>query len=248
MIDDQQKLRPIRRMLTGVLAFQIVLAAVLFLGDLGRDFSLPSRGPKAPGFDQPVSPGDQRREYNPTMPAGPGTQIDGPMPERLVLQPLDDGRALLTGRIGPGDGQRVATQIAASDARVIVLHSPGGSVMDAIEVGRAIRTAGKATAMRATDVCLSACPYMLAGGTERTVAEGGRVGVHQHYYGENTFLPAFLAVRDIQRGQAEVMRHLDDMGVDPMVMVPGLTTPPESIYVLTPEELSESRLANAANE
>ncbi|WP_136635407.1 hypothetical protein [Pseudooceanicola onchidii] len=244
MMNDQEKLRPIRRMLTGVLAFQLVLAGFLFLGDMGRDFSWPSRDPSAPGFDQPVRPGDQRREYDPRLPTAPGTQIDGPMPERLVLQPLDDGRALLTGKIGAGDADRIVTQITASEAEEIVLHSPGGNVADALEVGRAIRTAGKRTALRASDVCLSACPYMLAGGTERTVAEGGRVGVHQHYFGENTFLPAFMAVRDIQRGQAEVMRHLDEMGVDPMVLVPGLSTPPEAIYILTPEELSETRLAN----
>lgn len=245
MTDDQAKLKPIRRMLTGVLAFQIVLAAFLFIGDMGRDFSLPVRGPSAPGFDQPTRPGDQMREYDPTLPTAPGTQIDGPMPERMVLQPLNDGRALLTGRIQAGDGERVATQLSSSQAEEVVLHSPGGSVMDAIEIGRAIRDAGKRTALRSSDVCLSACPYILAGGTERSVAEGGRVGVHQHYFGENTFLPAFLAVRDIQRGQAEVMRHLDDMGVDPMVIVPGLSTPPQSIYILTVQELEESNLTTS---
>ena len=31
MISDQEKLRPIRRMLTGVLAVQLVIAAFLFL-------------------------------------------------------------------------------------------------------------------------------------------------------------------------------------------------------------------------
>lgn len=244
-MDDQEKLRPIRRTLTGVLVFQLVLAGFLFLGDLGRDFALPTRGPAAPGMDQPVRPGDQMREYDPTMPAGPGTQIDGPMPDRLALQLLEDGRALLTGQIQRGDGARIVTQIAASEADTIVLHSPGGSVSDALEIGRAIRDAGKRTELRASDVCLSACPYMLAGGTERAVATGGRVGIHQHYFGENTLLPAFLAVQGIQRGQAEVMRYLDDMGVDPMVIVPGLVTPPQSIYILTPEELSDSGMVSS---
>jgi hypothetical protein len=39
------------------------------------------------------------------------------------------------------------------------------------------------------------------------------------------------------------MAHLIEMGVDPGVMVHGLTTPPEDIYVLVEEELVESRLA-----
>ena len=51
MISDQEKLRPVRRMLTGVLAFQLVLAAFLFLSDIGRDFSLPTTGPRAPAMD-----------------------------------------------------------------------------------------------------------------------------------------------------------------------------------------------------
>ena len=61
--------------------------------------------------------------------------------------------------------------------------------------------------------------------------------MHQHYYGENTFLPAFMAVQDIQRGQGEVMRYLDEMGVDPMVLTHALSTPPQSIYLLTAEEM-----------
>ena len=242
MTSDQEKLRPIRRMLTGVLAFQLVFAAVLFLGDIGRDFELPASGPNAPRFDNPTRPGDQTRRYDPNLPASPGTRIDGPMPSRLVIEPLDDGRMLLTGQIEPGDGDRIAKQIATTDAVDFVLHSPGGSVSDALMVGRALRTANKNTQLRASDVCLSACPYILSGGVERQVAEGGRVGLHQHYYGENTFLPAFLAVQDIQRGQGEVMRYLDDMGIDPMMVLHGLETPPQSIYLLSQEELQEYRV------
>lgn len=242
MMSDQEKLRPIRRMLTGVLAFQLVLGGLLFLGDIGRDFAWPTGGPEAPRFDLPTRPGDQTRRYDTTLPASPGTQIDGPMPDRLVLEPLEDGRALLTGRIEPGDAARIADQIAATPARDILLHSPGGSVIDALDIGRALRAAGKTTQVRERDVCLSACPYILAAGTERRVAEGGRVGLHQHYFGENTFLPAFLAVQDIQRGQGEVMRYLDQMGVDPMMLVHSLSTPPQAIYLLSVEELSRYRL------
>ncbi|MCA0922247.1 hypothetical protein [Pseudooceanicola nanhaiensis] len=244
MISDQEKLRPIRRMLTGVLAVQLVIAAFLFLGDVGRDFVLPSRGPAAPEFDRPTRPGDQTRRYDPTLPAGPGVET-GPMPERLILERIDDDTALLTGKIEPGDGARIAKQIAASEAGTILLHSPGGSVRDAMELGRALRQAGKATAMRAGDVCLSACPYIFAAGTERQAEQGARIGLHQHYYGENTLLPAFLAVQDIQRGQGEVMEYLEEMGVDPMLMAPGLATPPQSIYILSREEMARYDLVTS---
>jgi hypothetical protein len=39
------------------------------------------------------------------------------------------------------------------------------------------------------------------------------------------------------------MGYLTDMGVDPGVMIHGLTTPPDDIYVLVESELLESALA-----
>ncbi len=69
------------------------------------------------------------------------------------------------------------------------------------------------------------------------VSNEARVGLHQHYFGENTLLPAFLAVSDVQAGQGEVMDYLDEMGIDPMIMVKVLTTRPDDIFILLPEEL-----------
>lgn len=246
---------PVRRALMAILLFQLGIAGFLVLSDVGRDFTLPRRGPAAPAFDQPTRPGDQTRLYDPsTLPAtrpapgGPDTAPSVPMPDRLMLE-ADGDALILTGAIAPGDAERIGKQIsdrlAAAGAALprIVLNSPGGSVGDALELGRAIRDTGLATRMRATDICLSACPYLLAAGTERIVTEGARIGVHQHYFGENTLLPAFTAVSDIQRGQGAVMRYLDEMGVDPLLMQHGLVTPPDAIYLLLPEELERYGLA-----
>ena len=63
------------------------------------------------------------------------------------------------------------------------------------------------------------------------------VGVHQHYFDQNVALPAIFAVEDIQRGQAEVMVYLIEMGIDPALMRHALATPPDEIYLLLPEEL-----------
>jgi hypothetical protein len=84
---------------------------------------------------------------------------------------------------------------------------------------------------------MSACPYVLAGGAQRSIDDTALVGVHQHYFGQNTLLPAAFAVEDIQHGQGEVMRYLIDMGIDPAVMQHALTTPPDQIYVLLPDQL-----------
>jgi hypothetical protein len=115
-------------------------------------------------------------------------------------------------------------------------------VADALRIGTRIRAEGIATGVDAGDLCLSACPYALAGGVLREVGPGGMVGVHQHYFGENTVLPAFLAVRDIQAGQAMVVGYLAGMGIDLRLMQPALATPPEDIYILTVAELERYRL------
>lgn len=248
-MSDDPSARPLRRALTAALGLQVLLALLLFAGDLGRDFSLPTRGPAAPDLDQPTTPGDQTRRYDPaTRPAGPGVAPSGPMPERLVLTE-SDGAWSLSGQIAPGDGERIIRQIEARGdgaPQVIRLDSPGGSVTDALELGRTIREAGLSTDMESGAICLSACPYVLAAGTERSADEDARIGVHQHYFGENTLLPAFTAVSDIQRGQGLVMRYLDEMGIDLRLMEPALMTPPKEIYLLTREELRDFNLLTTA--
>jgi hypothetical protein len=147
--------------------------------------------------------------------------------------------ALLEGSIAAGDGERMAKELDAlpQQPRRIILNSPGGSVQEALALGRFLRAEGFNTALRDGDICYSACPYLLASGVARDIPDGGSVGMHQHYFGESTLLPAFVAVEDIQRGQGEVMGYLDEMGIDPLVMRHALVTPPDEIYILVPEEL-----------
>ena len=242
------KRNPLARVLIGVLGFQLLLGGLLFVGDLQNGFSLPRMGPKAPSLSETVRPGDQTRRFSPNR-AVPGSRE--PLPERLTLTVVSAGATvLLEGEIAGGDATRILKQInelREAPTRAI-LNSPGGSVQDALELGRALRLAGMETEMREGDICYSACPYLLAAGVTRTVPEEAIVGVHQHYFGESTLLPAFAAVEDIQRGQGQVMRYLDQMGIDPLVMQHALVTPPDEIYVLLPEELQRYKFIEAATE
>ncbi len=239
-----------------MLIAQCLLAVLVAVGDLPPDLQrlLPGAGPSAPAVDVPVAPGNQTRRFEPSrlpmdQPPGPGFPADETVPRRLEFSTVDlpdrDGAALMTGGIAEGDAQRFADWLAAlaEPPTAIALHSPGGSVRDALEIGRLIRGSGVPVVVASGAFCFSACPYILAGGAEREVSRNGHVGVHQHYFGENTYLPAFLLVSDIQIGQGEVMAYLDEMGVDPMLMVKGLTTPPDEIYILLPEELQDFALA-----
>jgi hypothetical protein len=205
----------------------------------------------------PVSPGDQRREYR-TDRSLPGlvTQDgppDMPMPEkfddRLRFEEMTiegKGRVLLvTGQIDEGASERFEEQLAdmLETPDLVALHSPGGMVHEALLIGRHIRAEGLPTAVLAGAVCASSCPYLLAGGTERTVSRQGIVGLHQHYYDQPGYMPVMFAVESIQSGQGETMEYLIEMGVDPSLMVYSLKTPPEQIYALVEEELTETRIA-----
>ncbi len=230
-----------RRWLGGILVLQLVLAAFLVVGELskgGTSLTLPGTRPNSPNFDQPIRPGDQTRRFTDT-PSLPGRE--DPLPDRLLLIERD-GVWHLEGAIAPGDSERIARQLSNIEGPV-ALNSPGGSVEDALRLGRALRLTGVATQLQPGAICLSACPYLLAGGTTRMVAKDASVGVHQHYFGESTILPAFVAVENIQRGQGRVMQYLVDMGIDPRLMQHGLVTAPGDIYVLTVAELTEYQLA-----
>lgn len=231
-----------RRTLRWLLGGQVVLAVLLIVIDLGPTLPGLFSGSNAPELTQPVVPGDQRRLYDPIGPSAPGVEVNGDMPRRLTALPVTEGERAglsLRGAILPGDGARIVAELRALPPAFVTLDSPGGSVSDALEIGQAIRNLGAETRMTEQAICLSACPYIFVGGTSRVIAEGARLGVHQHSFGQSTILPTFMAAEDIQRGQAEVLEHLVAMGIDLRIMGPALATPADEIYILTPAELLE---------
>ena len=234
------------------LAIAIVLVAVVALQKPPR-FLMP--GVDLPGG--PVSPGDQRRIYREDQPKpdylfrrepGDLKQPDD-VPERLqfeatTLEALGDV-VVLTGAIQDGDLFRLQgfLEELADQPDYIVLNSPGGHVHEALAIGRYLRAEEHKTAVPGGAYCFSACPYILASGTERSVSRRGAVGMHQHYYETPGYMPVFLAVEDIQRGQGETLEYLIEMGIEPSVMLFSLQTPPQEIYVLLEQELEDTKMA-----
>ena len=159
---------PVARVLMGVLIFQLALGMLLFWGDMRDGLRMPGFTPQSPGLTEPIRPGDQTRRFNPERAPGPGRPFpETPLPDRLILTPIEAGStALLEGSISQGDATRIAKQLdaLAPDLERIILNSPGGSVQDALELGRIIRNSGWQTEMRENDICYSACPYLLAAG------------------------------------------------------------------------------------
>ena len=102
------------------------------------------------------------------------------------------GEAWVVGRFEAGDGARFRAfldQPRAMPLRVVYLNSPGGNLTAGLEIGRAIRGTGLATAVLADQhVCDSACTLAFVGGVRRhnvrgeTVFEGmsGMMGLGFH--------------------------------------------------------------------
>ena len=239
-----------------VLAVQLVIVGLLIAADVSMRWEFAGTSPKL-SIESPVSPGDQVRKYQPVLPRveTPDTDLDhtidlaADQPMRLVFsihQNSDLNSVLhMHGEIAQGDANRFSAYLEtlASPPEVITINSTGGIVDEALQIGRIIREQEFNTQLSALEICLSACPYILAGGIERRVSREGIVGLHQHYYETPGFMPVFLAVENIQRGQGRTMAHLIEMGIDPGVMIHSLTTPPNDIYVLVEDELIQSQMA-----
>src|SRR5207244_4982800 len=94
-------------------------------------------------------------------------------------------------------------------------QSPGGSVTDAIEIGRSIRKRGLNTAVPDKGYCASSCPLAFAGGVMRSAGGKSMIGVHQIYAefgGKVTWHDGISAAQQIS---AQCEDYLVKMGVDP---------------------------------
>ena len=246
----------IRRGLKVALIAQCVIAGLLIVADMNNRWTWSA--PRTDGAPEgPVEPGDQVRHYEPAtqrptfmMPPGsPSVSLPDDVPERLefsVITTDELGEVLLAnGAIDEGDAQRLDGFLAslATIPDTVILNSPGGVVEEALQIGRAFRERDLQTAVLSGMYCVSSCPYLLAGGTERRVARDAVVGLHQHYYDTPRYIPVYFAVESIQQGQGRTMQYLIDMGVSAELLLFSLTTSPQDIYVLVEDELLETNLA-----
>ena len=196
----------------------------------------------------------------PILPPAIDNPAQGPMPQ-ITTSPdiLDDplqialgaGGALnLTGTIDPGAGERFAAEIEARGEYVqtVVLDSPGGSVVDALAIGRLIHEKGLATKVAAGSLCASSCPIVFASGRSRIASRDAAIGVHQIYAAalsadpQSALRVAGTAMADAQTTTAEIIAHLTASGVDPALWLHALQTPPDQLYYFNAEEMEGLKL------
>lgn len=201
----------------------------------------------------PMLPAVERPEIDPNDPAyRPLEHITTPpeqLSEPLSIELVGGGVLMLSGTIVPGAADQFTAEIAARGDYIetVALNSPGGAVDDALAIGRMIREAGFDTAVGDGALCGSSCPLVLAGGIERIVSDSAAVGVHQIYAGVGGGeIGSAQAMSDAQAITARISRYLDEMGIDPLVWVNAMETPPDRLYFLTVEEMEEYGLAGTS--
>jgi hypothetical protein len=199
--------------------------------------------------------------FDPSSPAGgPGPAISTPM--ETLRAPLEvkltsGGVLAVTGTIMPGSAAAFAEEVEAYAEYVetVALDSPGGSVSDALEMGRLIRENGFGTSVKAGGLCASSCPLVFAGGTERVAAASSAIAVHQIYAATpsdssvaSRLAAAGDAMSDAQTMTAQISRYLIEMGVDSEVWLRALETPPDRLSYFSPQELTRLKLATRLSE
>lgn len=204
----------------------------------------------------PVSPSDQIRPYVPSSrPVGPGRNppdltrfgVTSELSERDAMVFKDDGEGVLLafGTITPGTAKVFENALLGREEKIteIILHSPGGSVNDALEMGKLVRESEFNTRVVANGYCASSCPLVFAAGVERVAHETSWIGVHQVYTPSSTFGSIQQGMDQAQRISALCQQALVDFGVDPALWIKAMETPKDQLYVLTAEELEELKLA-----
>ena len=146
----------------------------------------------------------------------------------------------------------------------VVLDSSGGSVNDAITLGRRFRTLGLLTTVGTSVIahsqegnrasvtpgayCESMCVYLLLAGTTRYVPPSAHVRVHQIWMGDRAddAKAASYTAQDltiVERDIGRLAKYTFDMGGAGDLLSLSLNVPPwEDLHELTPAELRVTNL------
>ncbi|WP_394801932.1 COG3904 family protein [Rhizobium halophilum] len=230
--------------------FSLLAAAGIFVAIDVRELSLANAN--LPGHDPmhtdaPVLPPaltDGVPQAPPVQPESPPEVLRQPM--RFEL--LSGGTLRAEGSIDLGAAVRFAEEIEARGEYVksVALNSPGGSVDDALAMSMLIREKGLNTRVASKALCASSCPIVFAGGVSREADKDAVVGVHQVFNAGQARPSPEQAMSGAQSTTARIARHLDEMGIGAGLWINALETPPDRLYYLTVNEMTEFKLTTDA--
>jgi hypothetical protein len=195
-----------------------------------------------PAILAPLLPGGDKRLI-------PLRQPDGKLAQPMTFELIGGGRLLATGTITQGAAQAFAGEVERRGdyIKTVVLNSPGGSVADALAMGRLIRAHKFATEVESGTYCASSCPLVFAGGVERRAGDRAVIGVHQIAAIKSAANePRRDEMSIAQNISARCERYLADMGVDVKVWIHAMETPHDRLFVFKPDEMKSLALVTAA--
>jgi hypothetical protein len=207
-----------------------------------EDGTAPSPG-IVPSILEPLIPGDRR--------VMPMLKPDGALAKPMTFDLQGNGKLLATGTITPGISEAFAAEVKKHGdyIKTVIVNSPGGSVADALVMGKLIRERKFSTEVEAGTYCASSCPLVFVGGVDRKAGARAIIGVHQVF---SASLSDDIVSRDemgeAQRISARCQRYLGDMGVDPQMWVNAMETPKQKLFVFTPDELKSLKIVTAVDE
>jgi hypothetical protein len=143
---------------------------------------------------------------------------------------------------------------------IVLIHSQGGRVVAAMELGQALRKLGAAAVVAKVPPvgsrkdlwvlpgrCYSACVYALMGAKKRVALPESRVGIHRMFMYEANMRPDAGPQRDRIFAAEPLVARLSEyaatMGVSTELVRKAETINPEQIHILSAAELRRYRLA-----
>jgi hypothetical protein len=164
--------------------------------------------------------------------------------EVQAMQHQTAGRILavsVSEEIAPGDYETLLKGLTGNPGKyakkLALLDNIGGSVPEAIKMGRLLREAGFDTLVQDRAVCQGTCVYLLAAG--RTKSVRGYVGIHRPYFANGDSALANLSGNGLRYSSAAYFKEMNIPSslIDDMQLIE-----PQNLHVLTPLELAKYRL------
>lgn len=143
--------------------------------------------------------------------------------------------------IVPGDYEALLKGIKGNPGKyakkIVMLDSIGGSVSEAIRMGRLLRETGFDALVPSTGLCQGSCVYLLAAGHAKTVR--GPVAIHRPYYSGSDSVHSASSAGAAKSNQAAYFKEMQI----PLELLEAInSTDPRRLRVLTPTELARYRL------
>lgn len=247
---DEQVLRWLFRV---VIAVTVAVLAADLVSMNGVAGSADAALTKPDDSSSSSSPGIIPSILAPLLPDGdrrlmPMPQSEGVLGKPMTFELVGEGKLMATGTITPGISEAFAAEVKKRGdyIKTVVLNSPGGSVGDALVMGKLVRERKLATEVESGKICASSCPLMFAGGIERRAGTKASIGVHQVFaISSKDALASRDDMSDAQRISARCQRYLGEMGINTQMWVHAMETPKEKLFIFKPDELKSLNIVTA---